>query len=82
MAKSAKRRAEAQRILNNWIRTCKESNHKVQLKRLSMGRVFKQDPYDCGNTKCEMCNPKYSKSDRQSMRREEAEELERVLCEE
>jgi hypothetical protein len=71
MAKSAENRAEAGRILANWILDTKLHRDTFKLPSLSVGRVFKQDPWDCGVPRCGYCSPRYGKRDRQSLRKEE-----------
>ena len=56
MVKTAESRLLAESILNKWVKV-KDRN---DTRPISIGRVFKQDPYDCGNTKCVLCHNKYS----------------------
>jgi len=55
MAKSARRRKHAARIYKNWVRKCKTAQCTYKLNSLSFGKVYKQDPWDCGNPQCGMC---------------------------
>jgi hypothetical protein len=68
MAKTAKRRAEAMRLLSKWR---KQYSHPIPL---SLGRVYKQDPFDCGIASCEVCK-RYSNKvkGRQVFRKHERE---------
>ena len=55
MAKSSKRRHHAQRILNRWYNLHRALDY-VPETSLSFGKVFKQDPLDCGNPQCQLCH--------------------------
>lgn len=55
MAKNAKRRREGARLLAKWERTFKICGDRDRLAKLSYGKVFKQDPFDCGNPQCGIC---------------------------
>jgi len=68
MAKSARRRAHGARILNNWARSHKTGQEPWKLLELSFGKVFKQDPWDCGNSR-----KRRNYKERKAARREERE---------
>lgn len=55
VAKSAINRHHAKRIYSNWVRNVKLSQSQYKLESLSFGKVFKQDPWDCGVPQCTMC---------------------------
>jgi hypothetical protein len=78
MAKSAANRHEAKRIYKNWVYKCKEGNTHYKLESLSFGKVFKQDPWDCGRPQCGVCNgwkiKEFSKR-REALRKDERKAL-------
>lgn len=39
----------------NWVRDCKANQCDYKLDSLSFGKVFKQDPWDCGVPQCPKC---------------------------
>ena len=51
MVKTALQRHHNQRLLNKYSKLV---NHRRR-KWLTLGKVFKQDPFDCGNPKCWVC---------------------------
>ena len=54
MAKSLKRRKEVNRLLKSYKRRIKL--HGEEVKNLSFGRIFKSDPWDCGDPGCQYCH--------------------------
>jgi hypothetical protein len=54
MAKSLKRRKEVNRLLKSYKRRLKL--HGEEVKNLSFGRIFKSDPWDCGDPGCYICH--------------------------
>lgn len=58
MAKSPKNRHHAKRILSKWNRLSKALSHigVIPEGSLSLGKTFKQDPFDCGNPDCTVCH--------------------------
>lgn len=80
MTKSAQRRHDATRILKNWERNIKLSQCDEMLKGLSWGKVFNQDPWDCGNPRCYLCSGKYlPNKERLKARLEERQALDELL---
>lgn len=57
MAKSAKVRHHNERLFNNAVRELKQFQSYDRLNNLSYGKVFKQDLWDCGISKCKYCHP-------------------------
>lgn len=55
MAKTAYQRHEAERLLNKWKKLHKHLGF-IPEQSLSFGKIFKQDPLDCGNPKCMICS--------------------------
>lgn len=69
MAKSSTRRHHAKRIQDKWIRLSKHFDY-IPDKSLSFGKVFHQDPLDCGNPQCNLCHPeKNTKTERLQTRK-------------
>jgi hypothetical protein len=58
MAKSSYSRHQAQKIKDRWEKLHKHLEF-IPENSLSFGKIFKQDPLDCGNPKCNICS--YSK---------------------
>lgn len=58
MAKTSYQRHQAKRLQNKWKKLHKHFEF-IPDNSLSFGRIFKQDPLDCGNPKCKICS--YSK---------------------
>lgn len=78
MAKSAVRRKQAARIYMNWVYQCKKDGCRYKLESLSFGRVFKQDPWDCGYPQCNVCTSwkvEDNTKRRQSLRKDERDAL-------
>jgi hypothetical protein len=55
MAKTSTRRHHAKRIQDKWIRLSKHLGH-IPQSSLSFGKIFHQDPLDCGNPNCQICS--------------------------
>ena len=55
MAKTAYSRHQAERLQNKWKRMHKHFDF-IPEQSLSFGKIFKQDPLDCGNPKCKICS--------------------------
>lgn len=58
MAKTAYQRHHTKRLQNKWKKLHKHIEF-IPESSLSFGKIFKQDPLDCGNPKCSICS--YSK---------------------
>lgn len=56
MAKSFERREQARRILKSYTQRAKLHGDTHVLGNLSFGKVFKQDPWDCGDPGCQYCH--------------------------
>ena len=54
MAKSLKRREQANQLLKSYKRRLKL--HGEEVKNLSFGKIFKSDPWDCGDPGCQYCH--------------------------
>ncbi|QGT54583.1 hypothetical protein b3_0344 [Synechococcus phage B3] len=55
MAKTSYSRHQAQKLKNKWERLSKHLEY-IPESSLSFGKLFKQDPCDCGNPKCAICS--------------------------
>ena len=51
MVKTAEQRHHNQRLLNKYSKLVSERRKEW----LTLGRVFKQNPFNCGNPKCGVC---------------------------
>lgn len=51
MVKNAKQRHHNQRLLDKYSKLVSDRRKEW----LSLGRVFKQDPFDCGSPNCRVC---------------------------
>lgn len=77
MAKSAKRRFDTFRLVKKWVSLSQRINLSVS-DSLKFGKIYSQDPLDCGNPRCRVCSgdkilkPKYK---RQKVKRETREEI-------
>ncbi len=56
MAKSLKRREQANQLLKSYRKRAKNYNDEHVLKNLSFGKIFKSDPWDCGDPGCQYCH--------------------------
>jgi len=55
MAKTSYRRHQAQKIKDKWERLHKHLEF-IPKNSLSFGKIFKQDPLDCGTPECGICS--------------------------
>ena len=55
MAKSARRRHDTERLLAKWKRLHEHLGF-VPESSLGFGKIYKQDPLDCGNPECKLCH--------------------------
>ena len=53
MVKNSNQRHHNARLLNKWTKLSK--HYEFIESSLELGKVFKQDPFDCGNTNCGVC---------------------------
>jgi len=67
MAKTSARRHHAKRIQDRWIRLSKHLGH-IPQSSLSFGRIFHQDPLDCGVPNCPVCSGHKQNKTRQKTR--------------
>ena len=53
MVKNSNQRHHNARLLNKWTKLSK--HYEFIESHLALGKVFKQDPFDCGNPQCGVC---------------------------
>lgn len=56
MSKSLKRRQQTKRLRERWFRLLSRLDPDRNLECISFGRVFSQDPFDCGRPDCLLCS--------------------------
>jgi hypothetical protein len=67
MAKNSTRRHHAKRIQDKWIRLSKHFDF-IPENSLSFGKIFHQDPLDCGVPNCSVCSGHKQNKTRQKTR--------------
>lgn len=81
MAKTALRRHSTEKLRKKWSDYLKHNSMGCSPKSLSFGRIYSQDPLDCGNPRCLVCSLDkllFSKKERVLKRKEEREALQEI----
>lgn len=77
MAKSRSSRHHTERLRNKWLKLLKGMDIGIHEDALTFGKIFSQDPLDCGNPRCGICSMEkvhQRKLDRVARRKEERKE--------
>jgi hypothetical protein len=56
MAKNSLRRHHAKRLQMRWVSLSKGFGEIIPESSLGFGRIYRTDPLDCGNPKCQLCS--------------------------